>query len=254
MIYTPYFRIYRPFSENVNIDNPLLYYAEDERYCKERKQLIRMYKMLQAQVIDTFQYVEPVEANKSVYSLRYHQLYLNICAEIETNFRGILKANGYGRGNEKSWNIKDDFFKTNSALKLHGYKLESFFYEISNCSGANQPFERWSNSYELTWYQDHNSVKHNRTTDYHNASLLNVVTALAGLYILLYSQFGILVDTITSYGIMTLVISGNSFLTLETNNMGYNFIQKPTWGEQEKYGFEWDTIKTNDSPFQKFAF
>ena len=257
MINKPFCRIYRPFTEAVMRSNVGLDYMEDERYCSERVQLIRMYKMLQAQVIDTFQYIEPVENNKDAYSLRYHQLYWSICAEIETNFRGILKANGYTRGDEKCWNIRSDFFKTNSALRLNGYELKSHYYEIQNCIDASRPFSAWSSmsSYTaLAWYQEHNAVKHYRSQNFNNANLKNVVTALGGLYILLFSQFGDLVDLTTNEGATVFFVDDEPMFFGVNNKMGYNLKQKPSFSESEKYGFEWNLIKANSDSFQKFPF
>lgn len=257
MIHNPYYRIYRPFSEIALEKNfGQLLYAENDRYCDERVQLIRMYKMLQSQVIDTFQYVEPVRDNENTYSLRYHQLYGNICAEIETNFRGILKANGYTRGNEDRWNMSEDFFKTNSALKLNEYILASYCYDISSFTGVNQPFATWNSvSYSpCPWYQEHNAVKHYRSIDFKNANLKNVLTALTGLYILLYAQFGFLVDSITNKNVMHVHGEGLELTPFGVNNdMGYSFIQKPMWSDQEKYGFEWKLIEMSN-PYNIFHF
>ena len=271
----PFYRIYRPFSESAMTSNSgFLYYVEDERYCKERIQLLRMYKMLQTQVIDTFQYVEPVKTNKDVYSLRYHQLYWNICAEIETNFRGILKANGYTRKlktnenkrkKEPDWNIKDDYFVANSALKLNEYKLKSYCYEISNDTdndtdndiNVGQPFANWNaEKYaRLVWFAEHNSVKHDRSVEFRNANLKNVVTALAGLYILLFAQFGFLADAITNNGILLVSAENESYIPCGVNNdMGYYLHETPMYRESEKYNFNWDEIKTECKPFQCFDF
>ncbi len=255
MIQKPFFRIYRPFSPSVIENGGMLFYAEDSRYCGERMQLIRMFKMLQLQVIETFQYVEPVHENRDVFSLRYHQLYGNICAEIETNFRGILKSNGYAEGNEKNWNICADFHKTNTALKLNEYKIESYLYEISNCTDACQPFSSWNSPQytALPWYQEHNAVKHDRTAGYSHASLKNVVTSLAGLYILLFAQFGYLVDAITTNGVILMVFD-DGHKTTARSDMGYNITQQPSWNEADIYGFEWESIKENSNPYQCFTF
>ena len=245
----PYFRIFRPFISKKYLD-----YAEDDRYCPERVQLIRMYKMLQMQVIDTFQYVEPVEVNLEVFSLRYHQLFSNICAEIETNFRGILKANGYTRGKEEVWNMSDDFFKTNLALKLHEYIIRSSIYEKIYSTDIGQPFAIWNTQVycPLDWYKEHNGVKHDRSTDFKKANLKNVLTALTGLYILLYAQFGFLVEIITNKN------WGADFLTphpesKSKNEMGFCFKQQPVWNDDEKYEFEWGTL-INNSPYEKYPF
>jgi len=235
----------------------LLYYAEDQRYCDERMQLIRVYKMLQSQVIETFEYIEPVHDNKDVYSLRYHQLYGNICAEIETNFRGILKTNRYERGRERDWDVERDFFKTNSALRLNEYEIESYFFEIANISDVTQPFVNWNTSSyaPLSWYREHNAVKHNRTLDFRNASLANTITALAGLYVLLYAQFGFLVDSISNNGVMTVFFEGNDHLPVGIKNeMGYRFRHTPAWNISDMYMFDWDTIKMDTNPYIIFPF
>ncbi|MCL2722726.1 MAG: hypothetical protein FWD47_15460 [Treponema sp.] len=232
-------------------------YAEDDRYCDERIQLIRMYKMLQKQVIDTFQYVEPVKKNENVFSLRYHQLYGNICAEIETNFRGILKANGYTNGDENNWNIKNNFFKTNIALKLNEYKIESYYNEIFNSTYINQPFSDWNKQTysSLKWYQEHNAVKHYRSAEFENANLKNVLTGLTGLYILLFAQFGHLVDTITDSNIIHSFDENNNHMVIGINNdMGFNFKQIPAWTNNEEYSFEWNNIKTTNNPYLKYNF
>jgi len=227
-----------------------------------------MYKILQSQVIETFQYIEPVSDNKDTYSLRYHQLYGNICAEIETNFRGILKANGYARVDDKGrtvdearWAIDRDFFKVNSALKLHEYEIESSCCEISNSStDTTKPFDQWSAIINtglhvpLPWWRDHNAVKHYRSADFKRANLKNVLTALAGLYILLSAQFGFLVDSVTNKSVMQAMTTGGEWITVTNNEMGYMFKQTPTWSDPEKYDFDWNLIKASNSPFDMYQF
>jgi len=222
-----------------------------------------MYKMLQMQVIDTFQYVEPDQVNLNVFSLRYHQLFSNICAEIETNFRGILKANGYTRGKEEAWNMKDDFFKTNPALKLHEYKIKSSYYEKIYSTYIGQPFAKWNpskyplfddpNYFPLNWYQDHNAVKHHRSTDFDKANLKNVLTALAGLYILLYAQFGYFVEIISHRQ------TGINFFKprkdyISNNEMGFLLEHEPSWNDDEKYEFDWDSLQMDNSPYDMYPF
>lgn len=257
MIPKPYYRIYRPYSINVSQpDRSSIPYTEDKRYCNDRIQLIRMYRLLQMQVIDTFQYVEPVNDNESTYSMRYHQLYGNLCAEIETNFRGILKANNYNVGDEDGWNIKKDFFKVNRALKLNDYEIQSSLYEISNMDiSTKKKYGVWNLSTytPLDWYKEHNSVKHYRSGEFSKANLKNVVTALGGLYILLYAQFGYLVDTISDENTLMCTTESGDEIVISSNDMGFKLHQKPQWQETDKYDFKWDTIK-NAGPFKAYPF
>lgn len=260
MINKPYYRIYRPFylnSEGIQQWS----YIEDTRNCASKNQLIRVYQIIESEVINFFQYVEPNTKNEDTFSLHLYHLLVKICIEIENNFKGIIQANDYNK-NPSNYDITD-YFKLNKYLKLNEYRTNNCYYSLI---GTEAPYEEWhTTSYKpLTWYQAYNNVKHNRETNLHVANLKNVLSALTGLYVLLYAQFYSYADCITSKNILTMTpeptkirstISNidRSMIVFPGNLMGYNFTAQPNWTDDEKYFFDWSIISKDVSPFEKLS-
>ncbi len=245
----PYYRIYRSDNNKEhNKDNNDHYtlsdnsYLLDNRYANDRYSLLRAYKIIEEDLLKLFQYIEPNDKNKNTFSQRTYELLLRASTEFETNCKQILKANNYKKSSKKNWNICD-YKKIEKATKLSEYEIKlNIWYPESK---TFQPLDSWKNEGSLGWYNDYNNVKHDRSRNFENAKLINVINAVSAVWAILYAQFGPYV--FERAGIHTV---SNKF----ENSSDTLFDIKPfsNWNEDEKYIFDWP-IKSN-TPFQKFNF
>ncbi len=238
----PYYRIYR---ENKKSDNK---YLRSPEYSQDTTSLKRAFHMLQEDLKKIFEYIEPHTDNYNTYSHRLYELFLRICTEIESNFKGILQANGYVKSNSYNWNIKD-YYKVEAVTKLSSYELK---IKLSNKEEVLKPFKDWSERSRLSWYQDYNTVKHNRLNNFNKANLKNVLTALAGLHALLYSQFQS--GMFNLYGGSSAIIIGKNGIASSLNSNIFILQSIGSWSEEEKYDFNWDEIKSSSTPIEAYQF
>src|SRR5215510_11889193 len=97
-------------------------YIADPRYAIAPKQFIRAFELIQKDLLELFDYVEPADKNRECYSFRILELLLRTCIEVEANCKAILEENGYTRpGN---WNMRDDYFKLNLTHRLSSYEVK----------------------------------------------------------------------------------------------------------------------------------
>lgn len=250
----PYYRIVR-----LNKQGGGYYadYAIDNRNILDWSSSIRAYNLL----IDDFkkicEYVDPSEENSAVYSHRIYEVFIRACMEFESNAKGILKANGYVKIDknkkiidENYWNI-DDYKKLSPVLKLSEYEVLINFWDNGR-GGEISPFNNLADgeSGVLVWYQDYNKVKHNREKDFNLASFSNLLNALCGVFIILFSQYGVQVfnsyHNVTNYddegGLDKIIYQDSSIFGIKT----------PDWNDNEKYDFDWNVIKDEENPFIKY--
>ena len=194
-----------------------------------------------------FDYISPNTINNSAFSHRIYELLLRTCTEFENNARAILQSNGYSM--KSNLKINRDYFKINQALKLDGYEVRLNIWDSSPLSIA--PFSAWNTTtYQpLQWYQNYNSVKHNRSANFHLANLETLIQAISGLFIILYSQFEC--KAFNPYGSISMINDDRIFLSVS----GGLFEIKPyLWSQTENYSFDWDTLKNSSNPFQSYSF
>lgn len=245
----PYRRILRPFAlpDHYIVGGDFqTNYIADERYSRDRFEIIRAYHILEKDLLHLFEYIEPSDANLAAYSYRTYELLLRASTEFESNAKQILNANGYSP--TRNLNVID-YFKLNAATRLNEYRL--FINIWGNERKEIRPFSDWTNGHSLSWYQDYNSVKHNRHEEFTKASLNNVLNAVGAAFAIVFSQFHMFVFTqlqTTSSWQST----DDSELSGENNLFSIRLPQ--SWNETELYGFEWSEIKDNLEPFQNYPF
>ena len=242
----PYFRICRPDTwANYDLPNQA-YYPLDKRYAPDRTNLVRAYHLLEQDLIKILEYVEPADANLGTYSHQLYALLLRACTEFESNARAILQANGYS--STRNWTLLD-YFKINSATRLSEYALTIPMWD--GVAGTVKPFETWSGgSHSLPWYQAYNAVKHDRSGSFTEASLDNVMKAVAAVFATLFSQFHIFAfdphREVNSYSQeKTVYTHGNCIWTIEAPSL---------WTPAECYEIDWAVLKGTPDPFDKFSF
>jgi hypothetical protein len=159
-----------------------------EYYLHEWNSAVLGAKNLFAGMKDVFRYVEPETRNMNVYGHEIRQLLVLACNEVEAQCKAVLRANNYP-SNRRQWNMKDDYFKLAKPLRLDNWQAQLLQYPKL---GWIRPFRQWSRTTfrSLPWYAAYNKVKHDRELEFAQASLRNLVEAMAAVYILVVAQFG----------------------------------------------------------------
>src|SRR5438876_8072674 len=101
----PYRPSVRPFLQGGYFNAPYVFHA---KFAEHGPQYIRAFMLLQKDVLELFDYVEPADENLSTYSYRIHELHMRLCIE-EANCRAILSENRYvnPKGEAEWWTIVD---------------------------------------------------------------------------------------------------------------------------------------------------
>ncbi len=220
-------------------------YVEDLRFSNNMDEQKRLVSIYERELLTIFDYVDPVKNNMSTYSLQIYQLFLKCCTEFENMCKLILSDNGYSLKNNSG--IKD-YYKINRLMLLDKYTCSSPYIGSQKFT----PFIDWTNGHSLNWYQDYNSVKHNRTNEFAKANLNNVINSVAALDVLLYSQYG---SCSTARG----VVNSRFEIQFEDDylyiNNGIFEINRPSNSDyQYNYSFDWNTIKNDGMNFDCFKF
>jgi hypothetical protein len=123
-----------------------------------------------------------------------------------------------------------------------------------------KPFEPWKSSrglsspgrVSLPWYQAYNASKHDRHDEFKQANLENLVTAVAGLLVLISSQFR---DQDFSAGSQALGLEGHDYHPMEASTGSLFRIKYPDdWVDAERYDFDWSVLKIQTERFEKIDY
>lgn len=138
-----------------------------------------------------FRTVQPDENNFHAFGHEIGNLLILICTELETQFRGILKANFATplNGSTDRFNT-GDFVQLLKPMRLSEYKIK-----LSNYPWLPwiSPYDNWNNvkpTETLPWYKAYNLVKHDRWQNLSNANISNLLNALSACVIIYYAQYG----------------------------------------------------------------
>lgn len=160
----------------------------DTYYAREWSSAVSAVSVLTQRMAEVFRYVEPsVGSNLHAFGHELRQLLVLGCTEVESSLRAILRANAYSAG---AGDRTADFVKLCKPLRLSEWSVRPTMHPAFP---AVAPFRDWDDSrptQSLAWYDAYNAVKHDRESNFHRATLLNAVTAVAAAYVLLWAQFG----------------------------------------------------------------
>jgi hypothetical protein len=157
----------------------------------EKNELISSINQLQVlieSVKTIFLTVHPDRDNLNAFGHNIRNLLILACTEVEAQFKGILKENGYII-KSKYPNIKD-YIKTKEPLRLDEYSVKLLNYPWLV---PYSPFLNWEDndkSRSLGWYDNYNAVKHNRAEEFDKGTLRDAITALSAIAVLLTAQYG----------------------------------------------------------------
>lgn len=128
--------------------------------------------------------VHPIEENLGCYGSNIRNLLILSSTECEAQWKGVLQANGYvskGRLN------RTHYRKLDQLMRLSEYKIGLSHYPWLP---AVLPFEHLPDPNASDWYDDYNSVKHDRENDFRRASLRSAIAAVCANWIMAIAQFG----------------------------------------------------------------
>lgn len=166
------------------------------------------------------------ERNYHSYGIQYERIILFCCIGIESLFRKIYVANGVGRARL----TMNDYVKLKVHLRLSGYGLSLVRYPwISNIF----PFAGWESerpSESLPWLSAYNSLKHDKKSNEHLASMKNALWAFAGYYTVAYAA-----------------LAKNLFPGFLSTDYYFHIDERPKWDVGEFY------FKTDDEVWRPLA-
>jgi len=256
----PFHRNYRAFISAPNSGYSSWAFIVDKEYAVAPHHYTRAFLILQKDIQDMFEYIEPADINLQVFSYRIHELLMRTCIEVEANFKAILRENIYtpkfSSGSKKGMPRTEEFWKLSDYIKVNKtHHLDNYIAEFPFWRGVRnrfQPFANWSNNGPLLWYQAYNETKHDRDNKFETANFENLLSAFAGLFILLSSQFNC--QSFTT-GDTFLSTGGDSYFDGEFGIGGYLKIEFPTnWLDDEKYDFNWSVLKKQKDRFEKIDY
>jgi hypothetical protein len=222
-------------------------YVLHPKYAADPQHYVRAYLLLQKDLLELFDYVEPSDQNLGCYSYRIHELLLRACVEIEANCRAILLENGYKK--------RPDDLKMADYIKIEqSHKLSHFEMRVPTWSGATavrMPFASWDKGGSLAWYQAYNATKHDRHTEFRRATFEHAIDAVSGCLVILSAQF---LDQDFS-GQSALLSTGWPGDGMEDAIGNYFRVGYPkSWPVADRYDFNWQTLETDPNPFQAFPY
>ena len=232
-------------------------YIEDRQYAKNPEHFVRALQLIQNDLQSIFEFVEPSNEGKSAYSYRIHALFMRTCIEIEANFKAIFDENTFTPPKNRSLNMMD-YRKIDASHHLSSYRVMLPIW--NGTSPIWTPFEAWrarrgqSNQGVATiaWYKAYNASKHDRHEAFKQANFENLVNAVAGLLVVVTSQFKRVAFSAGSRGIS---LGKNDYFAMEPSIGSLFRIEYPTdWSDSELYEFDWSQLSAQPDRFQKFDY
>ncbi|MGY3361679.1 hypothetical protein ACVWZK_008342 [Bradyrhizobium sp. GM0.4] len=103
----------------------------------------------------------------------------------------------------------------------------------------------------ISWYQDYNTSKHDRHDAFKKANLKNLILSVAGLLVIVTSQFGA-----HDFGAGTpAIVWSNGYQPMRASIGELFRVNYPTdWAEDEIYNFNWSDIKDQPNRFGRIDF
>jgi len=242
----PYIRTSRQLADGSYANSGNGEYIKDKRYAIDPQHFIRAYLLLQKDVMELFDYIEPSDQNLNAYSYRTHEILVRACIEVETNCKSIMLENIFAKRPQDM--TMGDYKLIEKSHRMSAYEVSLPHWKGER--GTFKPFWEWRAGGALPWYQAYNNTKHNRSELFHEATFEKMLGAVGGLVSLLAAQF-------QNKDFMSLsenLTVGNSS-GLEESIGGYFQVKYPSdWPENDRYNFQWQNLRNEKEPFQKFDF
>lgn len=261
----PFYRNYRGLNYGPNDGYSSWGYIIDHEYAKDPEHYVRALLLIQENLKQIFEFIEPSDESRLAYSYRIHALFMRTCIEIEANFKAILAENKFTpRRNTQLGMI--DYRKVDAT-----HHLSTFEVVLPVWNGPApilRPFHPWKAlrglpsspvgtkpvGVKLPWYSAHNESKHDRHVKFKQANLGNLIQATAALLVLVSAQFH---EEEFSAGHSSLALSGPDY---EYHPMKpsigslFRITEPDDWLVDEMYAFDWSKLKAQTDRFAKFDY
>jgi hypothetical protein len=116
----PFRRTCRPGVDGKYPDDTRESYVADQRYACAPEQYVLAFELIQKDLLELFDYIEPAHLNRQCYSYRIHELLMRTCVEVEANCKAIMSENGYSPPPNRNWK-RVDYKKLEVTHKLSSY-------------------------------------------------------------------------------------------------------------------------------------
>jgi len=243
----PYRRTCRQLADGSYANSGNGRYVSHPAFAVAGRQYIRAFMLLQKDILELFDYVEPSDINLPCYSYRIHELHMRACIEIEANCKAILSENNYVKAGDLDMR---DYRKLNTTHHLSSYEVRMPLWHGNQ--HTRTPFAAWAGGGRLLdWYQAYNAAKHDRHNEFSRANFANLLQAISGLIAVVSAQFH-------THDFLPAVFGteyGGPEGGFDTAIGGYFHVKFPTdWPIAERYEFDWRTLENDPDPFQVLTF
>jgi hypothetical protein len=207
---------------------------------------VRAFGVIQKDFLELVDYIEPADKNQDCYSYRTHALLMRTCIEIEANLRGIFADNGYRRVDDLDMRA---YRQLDATHRLSSYRVRLPVWHGKDVTRT--PFAEWKDGPSLKWYQAYNQAKHNRHELFHLADFRANVDAMCGLVAVLSAQF-----RSEDFSKAVLLLGDDGVGDGYEHAIGdyFRVAYPDDWPAEERYDFDWQTLKNDDNPFQQHDF
>jgi len=251
----PFHRVHRAHEPASNSGFSNRAFIVDRDYAANAEHYVRAFMLIQNDLQEIFEYTEPADECRLAYSYRIHALLMRTCIEVEANFKAILKENKFTLP-KRPVNM-NDYRKVDVSHHLSSFEVLLPIWNPAPLRVA--PFAQWlptrgtATLAPLPWYQAYNASKHDRQDEFRKANLDALVTAVAGLLVLITAQFR---SEDFSAGTSALAWDGgDDFHDLEAATGSLFRIKYPDdWTNAELYDFDWSVLKSQAVRFEKFDY
>ena len=244
-------------------------YIEDREYAKNPEHYVRAFTLIQNDLKSIFEYLEPSDVCREAYSYRIHALLMRTCIEVEANFKAILEENTFTPPRNGLLNMTH-FRKVDATHHLSSYEVILPIW--NGTPPIIKPFELWKpwrgrsqpegKKLSPAWYQAYNASKHDRQDEFKKANFGTLVDAVAGLLVLISSQFR---DRDFSAGerrmgyrkeaAQRMGIPWQDYYPMDAAIGSLFRIEYPKdWADDELYDFDWLALKNQNDRFWKIDF
>jgi hypothetical protein len=247
----PFFRTCRQLADGSYENSGHGRYVSDPRFAVAGPQYVRAFLLIQKDLLELFDYIEPADQNLSCYSYRIHELHMRTCIEVEAHCKAILSENGYVNPKRTAdwWNV-GDYRKLNPTHHLSSYEVRMPLWH--GARNVRKPFDAWATPHDLLpWYQAYNEAKHDRHNNFPRSNFETLISSVSGLVALLSSQF-------IRFDFQPAVLGteyGAPDGGFEAAIGGYFHVKFPKdWSSDDRYSFDWETLSADPHPFQALTF
>jgi hypothetical protein len=123
-------------------------------------------------------FVEFDERNFDCFSIEIARLLLTSAAEVDVVCKQICKSINHKSKADKIHKYKTEILSTFPGMPQFQVIMPRFGLTLT-------PWDEWSKPHSVPfWWTAYNKIKHQRNSEYHRASLKNVLNAVAGLYVM----------------------------------------------------------------------